>query len=498
MTWRLAALSAFALLAAGAAPAGARPLVWAADAEGGAPYAFHSADGRGLLGFEAELAAALAREIGQPIEFRQYDFKNLFIGLDRGDFDFAMNGLEVTPERQQRVRFSRPYYAYRLQLVVRAGEQRLGALADCRRQGVRVGTLEATSAARLLDRLGVEKAVYDSQVTPFQDLALGRIDAVLIDHPVALYHAGNRPSLRFAGQPVGGRGHYAIAFRKDQEELAARCDAALGRLLAGGELRRIYARWGLWDASQDELLPPDDFYLEGEQQAAGPALAAQGWTFGRYFPLLAAGAWLTVRIAVASMALAVLLGLAVALARLYGPPALRWLAAAYVEFFRGVPVLLLLFVLYYGLPSLDHFLALGGLLQLGPLTAAVLGLGLNYAAYEAEVYRAGIAAVPAGQWEAAHSLGMPPALAFRRVILPQALRHILPPSTGDFVALFKDTSIVSGITLVELSKSYQILSTSGASYAQILEVGAVTALLYLLMSLPLGWLARRLERRWEG
>jgi polar amino acid transport system substrate-binding protein len=162
-----------------------------------------------------------------------------------------------------------------------------------------------------------------------------------------------------------------------------------------------------------------------------------------------------------------------------------------------VPVLLLLYLLYYALPAVSHALGLGDALDLGPLTAAILGLGLNYAAYEAEVYRAGIAAVPEGQWAAAASLGMTPGLTFRRIILPQAIRQILPPSTGDFVALFKDTSIVSGITLVELSKAYQILSTSGADYSQIAEIGAVTALLYLAMSVPLGHLSRYLERRWQ-
>jgi polar amino acid transport system substrate-binding protein len=501
MTTRLACLTTLAVLAAcpGAARAEARPLFWAADAEGGAPYAFNDPDNPNrVIGFEADLAEALAKELGRPIQFKQHDFKNLLIGLDRGDFDFAMNGLEVTPERQALVRFSRPYYVFRLQLVVRAGEERIRSLADCRALGARVGTLENTSAARFLDRLGIAKVVYDSQVTPFQDLEIGRTDAVLLDLPIALYHARKRPALKFAERPVGGRGHYAIAFRRGNAQLNAECDAALARLLQNGELRRIYRKWGLWDESQDEMLRPDDFYLEGEQAEANVVRPQAQWTFARYFPLLVEGAWLTVRITLASMALAVLLGLIVALARLYGPRPVRWLAMVYVEFFRGVPVLLLLFVLYYGLPSLDRSLGLGGVLQLGPLTAAVLGLGLNYAAYEAEIYRAGICAIPAGQWEAAASLGMGPALTFRRIVLPQALRHILPPSTSDLVALFKDTSVVSGITLVELSKSYQILSTSGASYTQILEVGAVTAALYLLMSLPLGHLSRYLEKRWAA
>jgi len=124
--------------------------------------------------------------------------------------------------------------------------------------------------------------------------------------------------------------------------------------------------------------------------------------------------------------------------------------------------------------------------------AALLGLGLNYAAYEAEIYRAGIQSIPVGQWEAAASLGMSRPLTFRRIILPQAVRTILPPMTSDFVALFKDTSVASAIALVELTKQYQILSKSSMKY---LEVGLVTAALYLIMSVPLGHLSRYLEKR---
>jgi polar amino acid transport system substrate-binding protein len=499
MSWRLSllTLALLALPAAGAPPAAARPLVWAADAEGGEPYVFRDPnDPERHIGFEVELAAALAKELGRPIEFKQYDFKNLYIGLDRGDFDFAMNGLEVTPDHGDRVRFSRPYYVYKLQLVVGTGDDRLRTLTDCRAAGVRVGTLEGTAAARLLDRLGIEKVVYDSQVTPYQDLELGRISAVLMDLPVALYYARNRPALKFAERPVSGKGYYAIAFRRSDEGLAAEFDAALDRLLRSGELRRIYARWGLWNDSQDELTPADHFYEEGDETAANQPRPREDWTFDRYFPLLAQGAWLTVRLTLATAVLAVLIGLPVALVRLYGPAPLRWLAVAYVEFFRGVPVLLLLYLLYYGLPPVGRYLGLGDALQMGPLTAAILGLGLNYAAYEAEVYRAGIRSIAPGQWEAAAALGMSSGLSFRRVILPQALRVILPPSTGDFISLFKDTSIVSGITLVELSKSYQILSTSGADYARIAEIGFVTAMLYLLMAVPLEYLSRHLEERW--
>ncbi|HXH27561.1 MAG TPA: ABC transporter substrate-binding protein/permease, partial [Candidatus Polarisedimenticolia bacterium] len=436
------------------------------------------------IGFEVDLADALARALDRPITFVQYDYKSLIPGLMRGDFDFAMNGIEITPDRKTRVLFTHPYYLFRLQLVVRAGDDRFTDLQGCRARGCIVGTLEDTAAERLLHEQGIATKIYDGQVEPYRDLALGRLDAVLLDLPIALYYARPDPRLKFVGAPIG-RGYYAIAFRKDDTATRDEVDRALRQLIADGAVQRICERWGIWNADQSHLrtASPEDVLAESRRL----------WTPARYLPLLLRAAAITIELSLASMTLAILIGLPVALARLYGPPPLRWLATGYVEFFRGIPVLLLLYFLYYGLADLAAAHGVGFPLRLAPMQAAILGLGLNYASYEAEIYRAGIASVPPGQWEAAASLGMTGGLAFRRIILPQALRTLLPPMTNDFVALFKDTSIVSTIAVVELSKQYQILSKSSLKY---LEMGAITAALYLVMSVPLGWLSRRLERIW--
>jgi polar amino acid transport system substrate-binding protein len=161
-------------------------------------------------------------------------------------------------------------------------------------------------------------------------------------------------------------------------------------------------------------------------------------------------------------------------------------ATAYVEIFRGTPVLLQLFVIYYGLAPV---------LALPPWCAAILGLGLNYAAYEAEIYRAGLAAVPRGQTEAAWALGMSTPVALRRVVLPQALRIALPGMTNDFIALLKDSSLVSVITVVELTKRMTIAAVDLRGW---LGPGLLCAALYFAMSYPLARLARRLERRLDG
>jgi polar amino acid transport system substrate-binding protein len=489
-----------------------KTLVWAADESGGVPYVIKLKDDPPkdepegpVTGFEAELRDALEKELGCRIVFKHYDFDNLFTGLERDDFDIAMNGLEITSKNKERALFTNPYYLYQQQLVVRADEKDFATLEECRKKNLNVGTLGGSAAVRALEDAGFKpyqiKDSYRDQDGPYSDLSVNRnIRAVLLDLPVAIYYAkpykqleygrgAMYPGLKFLGQPFA-EGYYGIAVKKGRQELVDQLNAALERIKKSGQLRQILAKWYLWDV--------DQYKLDGEIQVAEKQ--TEPWTFDRYFPLLLAGAGKTVYITFAGFALAMLIGLPLALMRLYGAWPLRWLAVGYIEFFRGIPVLLLLYFLYFGLAQFGEPFDLFGVtfelefLKLNALTAAILGFGLNYAAYEAEIYRAGIGSVAHGQWEAAASLGMSTPLTFRRIILPQAIRVVLPPMTNDFVALFKDTSIVSIIAVTELSMEYQILTKSGGGY---LTIGLCTAMLYLIMSVPLGYLSRHLEKRWS-
>ena len=473
------AVLAVLLTAVGAVRADAPPLLWAADESGGAPYVFQDPNNADrVVGFEVDLKDALEGELGRPIRFKHYDFKNLIPGLQRGDFDFAMNGLEVLPEYQKEVLFSRPYYVYELQLAVRRGERRFTTIVELKDLHLPIATLSGSAAERLLMGRGVNPPLlhsYDDQTGMYIDLANGNVDAVYIDLPVHTYYLPKYPGLELTGRP-GEKGYYAIAFRKADGALCEQFNAALGRLIDDDKLRPIYQKWGVWNDDQRELAHPPDLTPAALSESGSPVFKYLGYLLG--------GADVTVLLSVLGMALAVALGMPIALIRLYGPAPLRWLAMVYVEVFRGIPVLLLLFFLYFVFGSPYHIDA---------FTTAVVGLGLNYAAYEAEIYRAAIGAVPAGQWEAAASLGMSRALTFRRIILPQALRIILPPMTSDFVALFKDTSVVSVIAVAELTKRYQTAAQSSLDYV---GIGLMTAALYLIMSVPLGFLSRWLEQRW--
>ncbi|HEX5063108.1 MAG TPA: amino acid ABC transporter permease, partial [Kofleriaceae bacterium] len=239
-----------------------------------------------------------------------------------------------------------------------------------------------------------------------------------------------------------------------------------------GELEQILRKAKLWDQRQTE--PPP---------ATAETAAKKRQFDGEMFWQFVDAALVTLKLSLLAFFLAVPIGLLLAVARVYGNAVTSALARIYIEVFRGTPVLLQLFVLYYGLAPYY---------SLGPVQAAVLGLGLNYGAYEAEVYRGALLAIPRGQTEAAKALGMSPILTLRHVLLPQALRLALPPMTNDFVSLLKDSSLVSVITVIELTKRMTIAAVDMRGW---LIPGLACAGLYLALSFPLSELARRLERR---
>ena len=456
-------------------------LLWGSDSEGGAPYVFPDPkDPSRLIGFELDIVEAIAKQLGVRARLVQTAWDSLIPALERGDYDMAMNGLEIIPEREKRVLFSRPYYVFTLQLMVRRDEDRIKGIHDL--AGTKVGTLAGAVAHDMLTKIGGVDIRSYSAAWPYEDLALGRLDAVFLDTPIAAYYGRPDSRLRYAGPPEGG-GFYGIALRKEDRELKKVIDAVIEDLLRTGELKRIYEKWGLWDEAQTKLITYASS-LDAGQQFRSESADAPLYAF---LPLLLKGAGITIMLSVVSMALAIALGLLLAVTRFYRPPFIGGIATAYVEIYRGTPLLIQLFIIYYGLPNIG--------IALSPLAAAIIGLGMNYAAYEAEIYRGGIEAVPRGQVEAALSLGMPRSVTFQTIIFPQAFRISLPAVTNDFIALFKDSSIVSVIAMVELTKIYGILAATTLRY---FELGLVVAILYFGMSYPLSILARRIETRMKG
>jgi polar amino acid transport system permease protein len=206
-----------------------------------------------------------------------------------------------------------------------------------------------------------------------------------------------------------------------------------------------------------------------------------------FLPILLQGVWLTIVVTAGSLVLSTLLGMVWALMRVSRLRVLQQLSAGIVNAIRGIPILVQLFYIYFVMPQLG--------LTLTALQAAIIGLGIAYSAYQAENFRAGIEAIDKGQIEASESLGMGWALMMRRVVLPQAVKIILPPYGNIMIMMLKDSSQASTITVAELTMEGQLIASSTFKYTSILTMVAV---LYLVMSVPLilfvGWLERRMQQ----
>lgn len=474
------------------ASAQAPVLRWGADAEGGAPFVEADPENPDRLrGFDVEIAELLARALGRTPVFVQAAFTALDQSVKRGDFDVAMSGLEDSPAKRAELAVSVPYYQFREVLTVRAADAgRYRALADLR--GRKVATLGATLAWEILTAAqagtGIEPVSYDDDVHPYEDLLLGRVDAVLLDNVLA-----DRAMQRQAGlvthPDAMATGYYVVLMAPDATALRDQVNAELRAAMRDGRLEAIFRTWQVWNDDQPAMYARVLAGADSLLAAPGGGVPARPSTWEltkRYLPALLRAALITLVLSCAAMLLAVSFGAAIAVGRVYGTGWVRALLTTYVEVTRGTPVLLQLFVLYYGLAAV---------IRLPPFVAALLGLGLNYAAYESEIYRASLEAVPKGQLEAARTLGFTSWQTLRLIRGPQAFRYALAPMTNDFVALLKDSSLVSVLTVVELTKQTQIFAANLGTWAL---PGALCAAMYLALSWPLARLAARLERRWAA
>jgi polar amino acid transport system substrate-binding protein len=492
---------------AAAAPAGAGHYVaaaaaqpptllrWAGDPEGGAPFVeadpSHPDE---VVGFDVDVANVLARGLGRTASFTNVNFYSIDQSIVRGDADIGMSGIEDTPARRATLAVTVPYYEFREVLSVRdADASKVHALADLR--GRTVATLAGTIAYEILLRAssdyGVKVASYEDDVHPFSDLAIGRVDAVLLDNVLAERRHRAIRGFTIVPKPVA-IGHYVGVLAPQNAPLRDQMNEILKTAMRDGTLERIFRTWSVWNEDQPALYAR---LLSGEPVPAvsglDPAATTtvappSGWDAAKqYFPSLLRAAAVTIVLSCLSMALAVGLGVVIATGRVYGGRLIRIGLVSYVELIRGTPILLQLFVLYYGLAAA---------IRLPAFVAALLGLALNYAAYESEIYRSALEAISSGQLEAARTLGLSEGQVLRLVRAPQAFRLALAPMTNDFIALLKDSSLVSVLTVLELTKQTQIFATNLGSWV---VPGLLCAGLYLAMSLPLAALARRLEQQWR-
>lgn len=445
------------------------------------PFNFYDHENR-LVGFDVDIAREVARRLGLEPELKTLQWDGILAGLQAGRYDAVIGSMAITPKRREAADFSSPYYRSGAQVFARVGG-RVGPAGQL--EGAVMGVNLGTTYEEALRKLpGVaEVRTYGGIPDILVDIQAGRLDGFVTDRLVGLHAIQKRGSQVEPRGPLLYEETIGIAIQPGQPALLAALDRALAAMRADGTYASLGTKWFGRDISQGtpEATPAPAAPPPG---GGGPG-RVRGLDLGvvrTHLPFLLQGLGVTLWITLCGAVLALALGQLAALARRAGLAPVRLVATAYVDFFRGTPLLVQLFALYFGAPQVG--------IDMSPLTAGVLGLALNYGAYTAEILRASIEAVPRGQWEAARALGMGEVLLLRRIVLPQAYRIATPPLVGIVVALLKDTSLVSTITVVELTRQAQV--AIGSTFRAV-ELYTAAALLYFAVTYPLMRLGARLE-----
>ena len=472
--WAITAFVAVAALLGGAAPA------LAADDTGEtyvigtdttfAPFEFTNSDGE-LVGIDMDLLRAIAEDQGFQVEIRQLGFDAAVQALQANQVDAVMAGMSITEEREKTFDFSAPYFTSGIQLGVLESSD-IESLDDL--DGKTVAVKTGTQGQTFADE---NKDEYGFRVTPYQDTT-DMVDAVKAgqavgyfeDFPVLAYGIQQGSGFRLVGEPELG-GEYGFAVNKGMNiELVDMFDAGLENLKASGEYDVIVER-----------------YLSGGEatdQATDIISVAV-----KYWPALMQGLWLTILSTIIAIVAAFVLGIVFGFGRISKFLPFRWLATAYVYVFRGTPILVQAFFVFFAIPQLIPGVTFN------PFVAGAITLSLNTGAYMTEIIRGGIQAVDPGQNEASRSLGLGSWKTMQKVVLPQAFRIMIPSFVNQGIITLKDTSLLSVIGLAELTfQSRQIIASTYLS-AQVLTI---VAIIYFVVITLLTLLANRLERKFNA
>lgn len=446
------------------------------------PFEFKGQGGE-LEGFSIDLMNALATAANLKVDFQSLPFDGIIPALQAKTVDAAISSITITEERAKSVSFSRPYFKAGLAIAIRTDNQDITGFDSLKNKKIAV-QLGTTGAAKAKSVPGVQIRSFDSAPLALQELLNGNVDAVINDAPVTLYaiNTGNLQGIKVVQQLLTEE-FYGIATTKNSPNLAL-INQGLDRVLKNGTYAQIYQKW--FKVEPPKLPAKSPF--ENQTNTNAPKIFTSISVILQAFPTLLQGALVTLQLTITSVVFGLIGGSLIGIVRLSPIAPVRWVARAYVDFFRGTPLLLQIFMIYFGLPAILQ--ELGLTFSFDRLTAGVIALSLNSAAYIAEVVRAGIQSIEPGQAEAAQSLGFSSVQTMIYVIFPQAFRRMIPPLGNDFISLLKDTSLVSVIGFEELLRKGQLII---ADNYRAFEIYAGVAVIYLCLTLLFSQAFSRLE-----
>ena len=447
------------------------------------PFEFQSQTGE-LQGFDVDLMNAIAQAAGFKIRYQNLPFAGMIPALQARTIDAAVAAMTITEQRAKTVSFSRPYFKSGLAIATRNNNQDITSFDNLKNKkiAVQIGTTGAQKAATIP---GAEVRSFDDAPTAIRELLNGNVDALLHDQAIILYalNSGDVQGIKVVGQILTEE-YYGFPTPKGSPNLAL-INQGLASVLKNGTYKQLYQKW--FGVQPPPL--PDKLPFQNQSASGVSALFTAVSVILTALPLLLRGALVTLQLTALSVVIGMIAGSLIGMTRLSQVLPIRWAAMAYIDFFRGTPLLVQIFMIYFGLPAIAQ--ELGFPFSFNRWTAAVVALSLNSAAYIAEIVRAGIQSIESGQAEAAQSLGLSSAQTMRYVIFPQAFRRMLPPLGNQFISMLKDTSLVSIIGFEELLRNGQLVV---AQNYRAFEIYAGVAVIYLCLTLLSSQVFGRLEQ----
>ncbi|MDB1750454.1 amino acid ABC transporter substrate-binding protein/permease [Enterococcus avium] len=436
-----------------------------------APFEYKDSDGE-YKGIDVDLLKRAAELQGFKLDMKFIGFSSAMQALESGQADGMIAGMTITDERKANYDFSDPYFQSGIQLAVAKDNKDIKSYKDLKDKtvGAKVGTESADFLEAHKKEYGYNVKSFDAADQLYDALKVGSIDAMMDDYPVIGYAVNQGQNLKTPiKREIGGE--YGFAVKKGQNaELREMFTEALKEMKRTGEYDEIVNKY-IGTEKEEKKDSVDESTITG--------------LLKNNYKSLLDGLWKTIVLALVSFALALVLGVIFGLFRVSPVRGLRTFAGIYIDIIRGIPMMVLAFFIFFGLPGITG-------IKIPDFAAGIITLTLNASAYIAEIVRGGINAVPVGQMEASRSLGLSYNRTMQKIILPQAVKIMIPSFINQFVISLKDTTIISAIGVVELLQTGKIIvaRTTQSSYVYL-----IIAIMYLILITILTKLANRLEKK---
>lgn len=442
-----------------------------------APFEYQNDSGK-YEGIDVDLIKAIAEQQGFNIELSNPGFDAALNAVQAGQADAVIAGMSITDARKEIFDFSDPYYTSNILLAVKKGSS-VKSYEDLNGMtvGAKNGTASYTWLSEHADQYGYSLRAFDEASTMYDSLNSGSIDALMDDEAVLRYAI--KQGRKFE-TPIDGEksGEYGFAVNKGANpELLEMFNNGLAALVKSGKYDKIVSKYLGTSENKKSSSSVDETTIWG--------------LIKNNYSQLLTGLGTTLSLTLISFAIAMVIGIIFGMMAVAPNKVLRTISAIFVDVVRGIPLMIVAAFIFWGIPNLIESMT-GHQSPINDFLAATIALSLNAGAYIAEIVRGGIEAVPKGQMEASRSLGISYGKTMKKVILPQAVRVMLPNFINQFVISLKDTTIVSAIGLVELFQTGKIII---ARNYQSFRMYAILAVIYLVMITLLTRLAKRLEKR---